>query len=433
MALQDPSWIVAGAWRVVLAAAIPVAPGLAAQPLPDGGTGWIEQKIAAGDGTAGNNFGYALAIDGACAIVGSYQSSVDGNMAAGAVYAYERIDGVWTETQKIVSGEPAPFAQFGEAIALQGDTLLVSANGVAVGGNGFAGAVYVFERAGGVWTQVQKLTASDAAGLDNFGWSVAAAGDVAVIGAPYADVAGHADQGAAYVFARADGMWSEVAKLASLDGAADDNFGRAVAVEDGTALVGAVGATIDGRTAQGAAYVFEASGARWTESRKLVASDGLATDNFGQAVALDGATALIGAPLAAKAYVFEHGESGWSESATLAAGDGPDLSRYFGYALDLDGTRAIVGAFDADIGENTFQGAAYVFDAADGAWSESAKLVASDGEARENFGIAVGVSGGYALAGAYYAHVGANPAQGAAYFYEAPTGDVIFADGFEAP
>src|SRR5690606_22511648 len=139
------------------------------------------------------------------------------------------------------------FAQFGEAVALDGETLLVSANGM----DGFAGAVYVFTRTDAGWTETQKLTSSDAAGLDNFGWSVAISGTTALIGAPYADIDGASDQGAAYVFTNIEGTWTETGKLVASDGTTMDNFGRAVAIEGATLLVGSVNASVDDRVGQG--------------------------------------------------------------------------------------------------------------------------------------------------------------------------------------
>ncbi|MBO9663122.1 hypothetical protein [Dokdonella sp.] len=398
-------------------------------PAAEAAEAWAEQKVSAADGSPGDNFGCSLAISGDTAVIGAYVATVD-HPAQGAVYVYTRADGAWTPTQKLVAADGAELDQFGEAIALDGDTLLISANGAHVGGGRFAGAVYVFTRGGdGVWSETQKLTAGDAAEYDNFGWSVALSGTTALIGAPYADVAGRSDQGAAYVFSLAGGNWSEVAKLAATDGAADEHFGRAVAIEGQAALIGAADATVDGNAAQGATYAFDESGGVWHESQKLAGSGGAAFDGYGQAVAISGDAALIGAPLKEVAYVLVRADGLWQERQLLAGSDAPDNTRYFGYALDLEGAQAIVGAFDVDVDGRQYQGAAYVFDLDGGAWAETRRLVASDGAAHENFGLAVGISSGVALAGAYHAGVGAHAEQGAAYFYAA--GDAIFADGFD--
>lgn len=423
-------------------AAASAAPGTAREPAPaalqaamrrdfarrDGAGGeWPEQKVGADDGAAGTNFGYSLAISGATAFVSAYQATIDGHHAQGAVYVYTESAGEWTQTQKLGADDGAAFHQFGESIAFDGTTALIGANGV----DGFKGAVYVFGQEDGAWTQIARLTAADGAALDNFGWSVAIDGDTALIGAPYADEGGNSDQGAAYVFEFSGGSWTSAGRLTAPDGAADDVFGRAVAVDGATLLVGAAGASIDGNAMQGAAYVYERVQEAWAPSRKLVASDGQAVDGFGQAVALEDGTAVIGAPLAAAAYVFARDEGAWPETAVLSASDGPAAGSYFGYALDFDGATIAVGALNATIGENTFQGAAYVFDREGEGWSEVRKLVASDGVAFDNLGIAVGVSGATVLAGAYYAAVDGNAAEGAAYSFTRPEADRIFTDGFE--
>lgn len=389
------------------------------------GDAWQEQKVSAGDGVPGTNFGYSLAISGTTAFISAYQAVIGGNHAQGAVYVYAGSAGTWTETQKLVAGDGAAFHQFGEAIAFDGTTALIAANGVS----GFQGAVYVFGQEDGTWTQTARLTAADGAALDNFGWSVAVDGAVALIGAPYAEEGANEDQGAAYVFERVDGTWVASGRLVAPDGAAGDNFGRAVAIDGDTLLVGAVNAAIDGAKMQGAAYLFERSKGAWLPSEKLVASDGEAVDNLGQAVALQDGIAVVGAPIRGAAYVFERGEAGWTEARKLSPGDNPPGGAYFGYALDFDGATIVVGALNATIGDNQFQGAAYVFDRDDGGWPEVGRLVASDGAAFENLGIAVGVSGADVLAGAYYANVDGNAAEGAAYFFT--QGERIFTDGFD--
>lgn len=416
---------------VLFHAGLGVAVASVASASPPDATAWTEQKVSPGDGAAGDNFGYSLAIAGDTAVIGSYVATIDGRPAQGAVYVYRLAGGVWSQTQKLVAGDGAADDQFGEAIALDGDTLLISANGAHVGGGRFAGAVYVFTRSGDVWSEAQKLTAGDAAEYDNFGWSLGLSGDTAVIGAPYADVAGRSDQGAAYVFSTTGGPWTEAAKLSAGDGAADDHFGIAVAIEGPAALIGAPGASVDGNAMQGAAYAFDRTGGAWQPSRKLIGSGGEATDNYGQAVAISGTTALIGAPIKEAVYVLTHSDGAWDEVQTLRGSDAPGNTRYFGYALDLEGAQAIVGAFDVDVDGRQYQGASYVFALAGSGWQETRRLIASDGAEHENFGIAVGISNGVAVSGAYHASADGNPEQGAAYFHAAAS-DTIFADGFEA-
>ena len=143
--------------------------------------------------------------------------------------------------------------------------------------------------------QQAELTASDGAVGDNFGLSVALSGDTALVGAFGRDVAGKSNQGAAWVFVRSGGVWIEQAQLTASDGAAGDVFGISVVLSGDTALVGARGHDVDGKSDQGAAYVFVRSGASWTQQAELIPSDGAAGDWFGGKVALSGETAVVGA------------------------------------------------------------------------------------------------------------------------------------------
>src|SRR5262249_50061928 len=146
--------------------------------------------------------------------------------------------------------------------------------------------------------------------------------------------------------------WTEEQKLVASDGIASDGFGTSVALADARAVVGAPGTD----TSRGAAYVFVRSGSSWTEEQKLVAADGVASDNFGNAVALAGARALVGAywtdGLRGAAYVFVLDGVSWAEEQKLVAGDGADSDR-FGSSVSLAAGRALVSSAG--------RGAAYVF------------------------------------------------------------------------
>jgi hypothetical protein len=153
------------------------------------------------------------------------------------------------EVAKLTASDGASSDRFGISVALDGDTALI---GVLKGRN--SGSAYVFTRNAGVWTEQAKLTASDGASSDSFGASVAVDGDTALIGANEDDDNGDVS-GSAYVFTRSAGVWTEQAKLTASDGAVNDNFGRSVAVDVDTALVGAA-SDDDNGTNSGSAYVF---------------------------------------------------------------------------------------------------------------------------------------------------------------------------------
>jgi hypothetical protein len=316
----------------------------------------------------GDEFGYRVALADATLVVGAFTAIVNGNASQGAAYVFTKSNNTWTESQKLTANDGGLFDNFGAAVALDGETIVVAANGATVGGNPAQGAVYVFTQSNGTWTQTQKLTANDGAAYDNFGLSVALQGSTILVGSPRAAVGSNAAQGAVYAFTESNGTWTQTQKLTANDGAANDSFGQSVAMSDNTALVGAYNAGVNGHSSQGAAYSFTNSNDTWNETQKLTASDGAANANFGNAVALDSTRALIGADVSTvgnntsqgKAYLFEESNGNWSQSVTLVASDGA-RDDFFGAALTLDGPTLLVSTPHPTIGGNTYQGAAYFY------------------------------------------------------------------------
>jgi len=207
------------------------------------------------------------------------------------------------------------------------------------------------------FSEVKKLLASDAEVADRFGWSVAVSGDTAVVGARHED-AGGTRAGAAYIYQRDQGgadNWGEVKKLLASDAQAGDVFGHTVTVSGNTAVVGALGEDTAGFST-GAAYLFQRNqgGAdNWGEVKKLLASDGQASDDFGWSVAVSDDTAVIGAPFedpgsaqAGSVYIFQRDEGGsgnWGEVTKLTASDAQD-NDFFGDSVAISGDTVVVGA-----------------------------------------------------------------------------------------
>ena len=153
--------------------------------------------------------------------------------------------------------------------------------------------MYIFTRSNGVWSEQQKLTASDGASSDYFGEYVSIDGDTAIIGA-YRDDDNGSSSGSAYIFTRSNGVWSEQQKLTASDGASSDYFGIYVSIDGDTAIIGAY-RDDDNGSDTGSAYIFTRSNGVWSEQQKLTASDGASSDYFGRNVSIDGDTAIIGA------------------------------------------------------------------------------------------------------------------------------------------
>ena len=390
------------------------------------------KKLLASDADIGDELGFAVAISGDTAVAGAAREDAGGSQA-GAAYVFQRDEGGvdnWGEMKKLLASDAQADDQFGFRVAISADTVIVGAAGEAAGGTQ-AGAAYVFQRdEGGAenWGEVKKLTASDAEASEIFGNSVAVSGDTVVVGARWESSGGNL-AGAAYVFQRDEGgaeNWGEVSKLLASDAQAGDEFGVSVAVSGDTTIVGAWREDALG-SAAGAAYVFgrnEGGADNWGEVKKLLASDGEAGDNFGNSLAVDGDTVVVGAhgeDPAGAAYVFQRDEGGtdnWGEVKKLTASDG-EASRIFGHGVGISGDTAVVGA-RLDDSEGWAAGAAHVFRRSQGGtnnWGELTKLTASDAEAGDEFGSSAAVSGDTAVLGALKEDA-AGPDAGAAYVFD---------------
>ena len=327
---------------------------------------WFQQaKLTASDAAGGDRFGVAVAVSGDTAVVGANAADTPAGSNVGSAYVFVRSAGTWALQAKLTATDAAAVDNFGISVAISGDTAVVGAylDSTLAGSN--AGSAYVFVRSAGTWAQQQKLTAADAADGDSFGVSVAVSGDTAVVGAYLDDAPAGTNAGSAYVFVRSAGTWAHQQKLAADDAAAVDNFGMSVAVSVDTAVVGA---HLEGGTNAGSAYVFVRSAGTWAQQQKLAASDAAANDNFGASVAVSGDTAVVGAPFddiaagtdAGSAYVFVRSAGTWAQQQKLAASDA-DAGDRFGIAVAVSGDTAVVGAYfdDAPVGPDA--GSAYVF------------------------------------------------------------------------
>ena len=361
---------------------------------------WPEKtKLLASDGAAYDWFGRSVSVSGDYAIVGAYRD----DSYTGSAYIFERNGTIWSEQAKLTASDGAADDRFGYSVSISGDYAIVGAY-VDDDNKSNSGSAYIFKRDETFWYEQAKLTAADGATSDYFGYSVSISGDYAVIGADGDDDNGDAS-GSAYIFKRDGTNWSEQAKLVADDGAELDWFGSSVSISGDYAIVGARGDDDNGGNS-GSAYIFKRSGASWSEQAKLLASDGAANDYFGNSVSISGDYAIIGAYSdddnghdSGSAYIFKRDGTNWSEQAKLTASDGA-ASDWLGRSVSISGTYAIAGAYGDD-DDGTDSGSAYIFERSDTSWSERGKLTASDGAADDYFGRSVSISGAYAVVGAY--------------------------------
>jgi hypothetical protein len=383
-------------------------PARAPQP---GWTSPSQSKVLAADAAAGDEFGMSVGVSGDLAVIGA--GADDGGK--GSAYIFGRSGGAWSQMQKLTASDAAASDFFGESVAISGDAAIVGSPQDDDKGS-TSGSVYIFTESGSAWSQTAKLTASDGAANDQFGYSVAVSGDLAIVGAPYDD----SQKGAAYIFTRSGGVWSQTQKLTASDAAASDKFGWSVSISGDTAVIGAY-LDDDAGASSGSAYVFTRSGGVWSQAQKLAAADGAETDTFGFSVSVSGDVALIGAwqdddagSASGSAYVFTRSGGVWSQTQKLTASDAA-AGDNFSYSVSVSGDVAVIGArADGDLGASA--GSAYVFTRSGGVWSQTRKITAADGAAADYFGLGASVSGDAAIVGAWQNDAaGAN--SGAAYFF----------------
>jgi hypothetical protein len=352
-------------------------------------------KLLASDTGQGDQFGIGVAISGDWQLVGApYDDDIA--VQSGAVYVYRRINGSWSEVQKLKASDAAFGAQFGLALAIDGARAVITAPGDSPLGILAAGSAYVFELAGATWVETGKVWASDAANQVFAGQAVALSGTRIVMGSWSASPAG-LNSGEAYVFELQGSSWIQVAQILGSDTVSADYFGITVAIDGTRAVIGAGGADLPQGFGIGAAYVFERnSQGAWLESVKLTPNDGLHDDFFG-VVAVSGDTILVGAPArddagsqSGAAYFFQKQGAAWTQLQRVNALDG-NTDDQFGAWVALSGDLAVMTANgDTEAGSNS--GSAYAFQRSPSGWIQIGKLVANDASASDLFGLSVAVS-----------------------------------------
>jgi hypothetical protein len=424
--------------------------------------------VKASNTDSGDEFGASASLSGNTMAVGasledSGSTGINGNEAdesvadSGAAYVFTESGGTWTQEAYVKASNTGSLDMFGMAVALDGDTLAVGAPGEASNATGIngnesddsasgAGAVYVFTRTAGVWTQEAYIKASNTQAAYQFGARVALSGDTLVVGSPgeASDATGVGgdelnmnapEAGAVYVFTRTAGVWTQQAYVKASNTEASDHFGEQVALSGDTLAVGASdedssstginGNETDNAAADsGAAYVFTRSGVTWSQQAYIKASNTDALDAFGSALSLSGDTLVVGAPEedsmttgingddsdnseleAGAAYVFTRIAGLWGQTDYLKAST-VDPGDNFGDSVWLDTDTLLVGApnedssatgVNGDESDNlaSASGAAYRFQRSGGVWTQDAYIKASNTESDDRFGTAVAIDGGF--------------------------------------
>ncbi|MDD2666778.1 MAG: hypothetical protein PHD13_07205 [Methanocellales archaeon] len=383
-----------------------------------------EIQLDPGDLIENSRLGRSIAIDGNLVVVGAPEASEEEAFGVGAAYIFKRHGNAYVLEAKLIAPDPTLGSEFGRAVAVEGNTIVVGARFATSGDVERAGAAYIFRYMGGSWIFDQKLTASDVSAEDNFGRAVALHGDLLVVTARKEEVS-EEDEGAAYVFRRTGASWTEEAKLTASDGTIGARFGQSVAIVGNNLIaVGARDADSPTAKACGAVYIFQRIADEWVETAKLTASDGAKGDQFAFNLATHGNVIVVGSRRsdpqglkdAGAVYIFSKTKSGWTETAKLMASDAKGGDE-FGHSVAMDGNFIAVGARRADIDTNPDQGAVYLFRRADNQWVETTKLLASNGGAGDEFGHSLSAHGNAIAVGAQFADVPTCD-EGAAYVFK---------------
>ncbi len=462
--------------------------------------------IKASNTEADDSFGFAVALSGDTLAVSSYledsqgtgvnggAEALNGASASGAVYVFSRTGGEWSQQAYIKASNTESGDRFGFSLALSGDTLAVGAyledsNGTGVNSNtesdnsaSSSGAVYVFTRTGGVWSQQAYIKASNTGSGDRFGRPVALSGDTLAVGAHREDGNGTGansnadgdnsatDSGAVYVFARTGGAWSQQAYLKASNTGAGDWFGFSLALSGDTLAAGAhqedsAGSGVTSNTegdnsasSSGAVYVFARAGGAWSQQAYVKADNTGADDWFGISLSVSEETLAVGAhqedssgvgvnsgagsddsaPDSGAVYVFTRTAGVWDQRAYIKASNTESDDR-FGRSLALWGDTLAVGAHREDsngIGVNSNtefddsapdSGAVYLFTRAGGVWAQQAYVKASNAGGDDRFGRSVTLSEDTLAVGAHSADSNGTGVNGNAEFDDsAPDSGAVF-------
>lgn len=366
-------------------------------------------------------FGVGAAIQGNTAVIGASQFFAAG---PGRAYVYEFDGSNWVLQAQLTASDGEPSDAFGESsVAIDGDVIVIGAPRANPGGLGDAGAVYVYVKPPAGWstmTETAKLTPSDPHAGDYCGTKVAIRADTILAGAYRGDTT-VGDSGCAYIFVKPLSGWAsttETVKLTASDAASLDNLGNGVALSADWAAVGATWDDRPGLTNAGAVYLYASPPGGWgsvggpvVESLKIVPLDPDSDDEFGQSLAIEGDALVVGnysdddgAPNAGSAYIFERNQGGpdnWGQVAKLVASN-PETRANLGASVAISGNLVVAGA-NAAGGGTILPGSAYVFRKPIGGWAnmtESVRLVAFDAEPNDYFGI-VAIDGDVVVVGAF--------------------------------
>jgi len=373
-----------------------------------------EVRLTASDPVPDAEFGRSVAIGGDLVAVGAGGASADLVSNAGAVYLFKHRGLTYVPEEKLVAPDATDGAQFGRTVAIQGKMVIIGARFAQVGDLQKAGAAYVYRNYRGSWQFEEKIVSPTPADEDNFGRALAVQGDLLVVTARK-EATDEPDVGAAYVYVFRDGSWMYQAKLTASDASSGAYFGQSVALHDDLIAIGARNANPN---SAGAVYLFRQSGDEWVQIAKVTPPDGKKGDQFGFTIAISGDLMTIGARRAdltqgsdaGAVYIFSLKEDP-VELVTKLIADDATTGDEFGQSVAFAGNVVAIGAWRDDINSNEDQGSIYLFRRMGHQWIQTGMITASDGMGDDEFGYSLAAFGNRMVTGAHFS----DSTAGAAY------------------
>jgi hypothetical protein len=286
---------------------------------------WIlSQKLTAPDEEKGAGFGTSVSVKGDTAIVGAHLRDAPSREDSGAAYIFKRNAGIWEFEQQLTAADAFRGDYFGSSVSISGDYALIGAPNKALNSASYAGSAYLFRKTSTGWEQEVKLAGTDSTSRDYFGSSVSLWGDTAVIGAPYHD-SPVSNAGAVYVFERNGITWTQVQKLTASDVSNFAQFGTSLHLSENSLIVGAPETSVADLNSSGRAYIFEKVGSIFSDEQIIdIPAGANATPRFGYSVALNGDRVVIGNSTRASmnenggtAFVYRRENSIWNFETML--------------------------------------------------------------------------------------------------------------------
>ena len=301
----------------------------------------------------------------------------------------------------------------GQAVAISGNFAIIGAYQSAVGVNNAQGSASIYQYDGTNWVFMQKLTDATGAANDNFGYSVSISGNYAIVGANMDDVGANANQGSASIYQYNGSSWVLMQKMIDANGAANDYFGYAVSISGNYVIIGSLQDDIGANADQGSATIFQYNGSSWVLMQKITDASGAAGDEFGNSVSISGTRAVVGAyqddvganNSQGSASIYQYSAGTWILMQKITDANGASAD-YFGNSVSISGGNLIIGAVFSDASGAFNGGAASIYEFARGVWGLRQKIIDPASIFNTYFGCSVSISGNYALVGAYSSNTG---------------------------